>query len=145
MGIFNFIRFIPIYLLSQQLNSEPPKLEEEVWVSHTVKSRRPIAHRQTLTKLFQQLLPVYGQNYIAQGFQKKAVTHLNHCCQVLGAYAMLYYRLSAALFSKWAVTCHWHHPWSDFERQDHANQMLSLLVPADPSKAQSARVYPHSV
>lgn len=100
MGIFNFIQFIPIYLLSQQLNSEPPKLEEEVWVYHTVKSRRPIARRQTLTKLFQQFLPVYGQNYIAQGFQKKAVTHLNHCCQVLGAYATLYYRLSAALFSK---------------------------------------------
>lgn len=35
MGVFNFIRFIPIYLLSQQLNPEPPNLEEEVWVYHS--------------------------------------------------------------------------------------------------------------
>lgn len=104
MGVFNFIRFIPIYLLSQQLSSDPPSLEEEVWVYHTVKNTT--ACWQTLNKLFQQVLPVYGRNYIAHGFQKKAVTHLNHHCQVLGTYAALYYRLWSALFSKGAVTCH---------------------------------------
>lgn len=35
MGIFNFIRFIPIYLLSLHLNPESPNLEEEVWVYHS--------------------------------------------------------------------------------------------------------------
>lgn len=136
MGVFNFIRFIPIYLLSQQLNAEPPNLEEEVGVYHSQeKKTNSMQAGKPLNKLFQQFLPVYGQNYTAQGFQKKAVTHLNHCCQVSGTYATLYYRLSAALFSKWAVTCHWHHPLSDFQRQDHANQMPSLLFPEDPSKA----------
>lgn len=98
-----------------------------------------------LNKLFQQFLPVCGQNYIAQGFQKKAVTHLNHRCPVSGTYATLYYRLPAALFPKWAVTCHWHHPLSDFQRQDHANQMPSLLFPVDPSEASSARVHPQTL